>query len=76
MVEQKKRIVTNPVLAAVLNALGMIEILSGTGLLVAKVWISDNIIGKLILTDVILFIATLCIYWLCCYVPKDEEHCG
>lgn len=74
MAEQKKRITSNPMLAAVLNGIGMVEIVILPVLLIAMIWVDETtLLKKLALSDFIAFVATLVIYWLCCYVPKEDE---
>ena len=66
----------NPLLAAVLDFLGIVQIISFCVLLIMSVWINDNIIRKLLITDLIAFVFTLIIYWLLCYTKKQAVHCG
>ena len=58
-------------LGSVLNWLALVEIIIGAGLLITRIWIDREWIGKLLLTDVILFMTGIFIYWLVCYKKHD-----
>ena len=71
MLEQKKIITRNRMLASVINAIVIIEIIALPLLLIAIIWANDTrLLIKLVLSDFIALIATLLIYWLLCYEPK------
>lgn len=65
--------VNNSKLANILDLAGLIEIVAFPLLLVTKIWISDTWVVKALQTDAILFIATFCIYFLLCYIPKEDR---
>ena len=69
-------LVANPMLAAVLNFLGFVEIISFCVLLIMSVWTDSDLIRKLLTSDLIAFVFTLIIYWLLCYTKKQAVHCG
>lgn len=58
-------------LGSVLNWLALVEIVIGAGLLITRIWMNKEWIGKLILTDIILFATGMFIYWLVCYKKHD-----
>ena len=58
-------------LGSVLNWLALAEIIIGAGLLITRIWIYKEWIDKLLLTDVILFMTVIFIYWLVCYKKHD-----
>ena len=64
-------------LATVLNWSAVIELIIFFILLIINVWVdSENewIVNKLILSDVIIFFASLSIYWLFCYKSKPINN--
>lgn len=73
----KTAIAGSNMLAIILNWSAMIEIVIFFILLIIHVWIdSENewIVNKLILSDVIIFFASLSIYWLVCYKGKTVNE--
>lgn len=53
-----------------LNLLGVIEMLIATIVCIAIVWSPNQVLIRILLTDVVLFISTLIFYWVIYYEKK------
>jgi hypothetical protein len=74
MEQQKKRAVRKPKLAAVLNFIGLMQILAIAGLIIAMIWVNDRaILMRVLMTDCIALVTTLFVYSSECYVPPDKQ---
>jgi|WetSurSiteA1Bulk_404760.scaffolds.fasta_scaffold82903_2 hypothetical protein len=66
----------NTVLAAVLNHMAFWEIIGACILIITKIWIENEwqyIINRILLSDLVLFITCMVLYYLCCYKKPEER---
>ena len=75
MDNKKQNSTQNSILVIVLNLMCLLEIIVGVVLFVLMVWLNERLlILKLLTTDLIIFIASITIYYLCCYGKNKDKY--
>ena len=64
------RILKNTTLATVLNFLAIVQIISFCVLLIIIIWTDSDLIPKILISDLIVFVFTILIYRLLCDTKK------